>query len=177
MSDERPQYGEYATPDEQRARAGLPPVDAAPPAPPLAPAPPAPAPAGSATPAASTPRVADRAITFGLLTFGLVNVLSSLAGFFNLAATLNQTLQVMGLEGEFTNFSAARIWGPIAAFALIIGYAITVWRAVRRVKAHKAAWWVPLVGFIVTTIVVSLCISVPMFGDPAFLQGLSAPAG
>lgn len=172
MSDERPQYGEYATPDEQRARAGLPPVDATP-APPLAPAPPAPA----ATPAAAQPRFWDRAVTFGLLAFGLVNVFSSVAGFLNLAGTLNQTLQMMGLEGEFTNLSAARLWGPIAAVVLVVGYAITVWRAVRRVKANKVAWWVPLVGFVLTTIVVSICVSVPMFGDPAFLQGLTPPAG
>ncbi len=119
----------------------------------------------------------DRAVTIGLLVVGLVNVLSSLGGFFNLAATLDQTLQIMGLEGEFTNFAAARVWGPVAAVALIIGYAITVWRAVRRVKAHQPAWWVPLVGFVITTVIVSICISVPMFGDPAFLQGLSAPAG
>lgn len=176
MSDERPQYGEYATPEEQRLRAGLPPADV-PPATPIMPPAAPPIPQAAAAPDAAKPRVADRAITFGLLAFGLVNVLSSLPGFFNLAATLDQSLEIMGLEGEFTNFAAARVWGPVAAAVLIVGYALTVWLAVRRVKARRAAWWVPLVGFVVTTAIVSVCISVPMFGDPAFLQGLSAPAG
>lgn len=181
MSDERPQYGEYATPEEQRLRAGLPPVDETPAAavtPPVAPVAPPVANVASAPVADATrPRPFDRAITFGLLTFGLINVFSSMAGFFDLGGTLNQTLKVMGLEGEFTNFDSARMWGPIAAIVLVIGYGLTVWRSVRRVKANQAAWWVPLVGFVLTTIVVSICIAVPMFGDPAFIQGLGTPAG
>lgn len=175
MSVDRPQFGEYATPEEQRARAGLPPVgsDAAASVPA-----PEPTPAGAPEVAPGVrpaPRRADRLITAVMLGFGLVNVLTSLPGMFNLSTTLQETLRMLGLDGEFANFAAARTWGAVAAVVLLAGYAATLWLAVRRIRRARSAWWIPLVGFVVTMLVVSLCVSVPMFGDPAFMQGLSTP--
>ncbi|WP_309127902.1 DUF6264 family protein [Microbacterium sp.] len=169
MTDDRPQYGEYATPEQQRAAAGLPP------APPPAPAvQPAPADAVRQLPARPAHPL-DRVITAALLGFGLVNVLTSVAGFMDLATTMNTTLQVLGLEGEFTNFQSAKVWGAVAAVAMIVGYAATLWFAFRRLRAGRRAWWVPLVGFVITMALVSACVAVPMFGDPAFTQGLLTP--
>lgn len=172
MSTDRPQYGEYATPDEQRIRAGLPPLGADP----APPAPPAPVPAPSAARPATSG--AGRLVTFALLGFGLFNVLSSIPGFLDLPRTLSESMRILGLEGEFTNVAAARNWGVIALIVLMAGYAATVWLSVRRMRAGASSWWVPLVGFVVTMFAVSLCLSVPMFGDPAFTQGmLTPPAG
>lgn len=172
MSNERPQYGEYASPDEQRARAGLPPVPDASEV--------AQSHAGSspAQPAVKGPGAGfmDRVAAFALLGIGLVNVLTSLGGFFDLAGTLDQTRELMGITGEFTNFAGARTWGAAAAVVLLAGYALTVWFTVRRVRARRSAWWLPLVGWVVTMIVVSVCISVPMLADPVFMEGLSSAA-
>src|SRR5690606_16253187 len=66
---ERPQYGEYATPEEQRRLAGLPPVDATPEVA-VVQAEPA-APAQTAAPAPARPW--DRIITIALLAYGVVN--------------------------------------------------------------------------------------------------------
>ncbi|QMU97615.1 hypothetical protein FVO59_10590 [Microbacterium esteraromaticum] len=178
MSADRPQYGEYASPEEQRARAGLPPLNAEPAASvpqltPAAPVSPAVA-AGSTAPA----RPVGRLITFVLLGFGLVNVLSSIPQFVNMSSTLNESMQLLGLEGEFTNFAAARTWGVIAVVVLLAGYATTAWLSFRQLKRNRAAWWIPLVGFVVTMSLVSACISIVMFSDPAFTAGLlSPPAG
>lgn len=183
MSDERPRYGEYATPEQQRAAAGLPPAEPVivPPAASARSSAPAPAPGPVPTPLPTAGRPAhpvDRLITFALLGFGLVNVLSSVGSFLDLASTMDSTLQILGLEGEFTNFQAARVWGVIAAVVMIAGYAATVWVAFRRLRAQRRTWWVPLAGFAVTMALVSACIAVPMFGDPAFTQGmLTPPAG
>jgi len=183
MSDDRPQYGEYATPEQQRAAAGLPPVEPETQTPAV---PSAPAGAAASAPAASAsaPSQAkpasrmDRIITAALLGVGLVNVLGSIPGFLDLSSTMDRTLQVMGLDGEFTNFAAARVWGPTAAVVMLAGYVVTAWLGFRRVRRGRIAWWVPLLGFVITMAIVSVCISVPMLGDPAFTQGLpSAPAG
>lgn len=185
MSEDRPQYGEYASPEEQRARAGLPPLDAAseasspqgtsaPQAMPTTP----PAAVPPAPPARPTARPVGRLVTFLLLGFGLVNVLSSIPQFVNMSSTLTESMKLLGLEGEFTNFAAARTWGVIAVVILLAGYALTAWLSFRQLKRNRTAWWIPLVGFVVTMSLVSACISVVMFSDPAFTAGLlSPPAG
>lgn len=171
MSTDRPQYGEYASPEEQRVRAGLPPVEQAPVAS-------APVPAGSQSGAVGAPPAAARTgrmITAVLLVIGLVNVLMSIPGFLDLSATYNQTLKMLGMEGSFSNFAAAKTWGAVALVVMFAGYASTVWLSVRRIRRGKVSWWVPLVGFVVTMFLVSICLSAPMFGDPAFMQGMPTP--
>lgn len=172
MSDDRPQYGEYASPEEQRKRAGLPPLDPAtadlPPAgfgpvPVAAPAPVAPQP--TATP--SSGRV-NRIVTIALLAYGLVNVLMTAIAYLDLPTVMNQYMQIFGIEGGFTNLEEGRFWGGIAAVVLVVGYGLTVWLSVRRLRASKISWWIPIVGAIVTSFATSMCIMVPMLGDPAF---------
>lgn len=182
MSTDRPQYGEYATPEEQRARAGLPPLeaDAAASAPVIAPpaaqavsadVAPASQPVDARTPAGPM----NRLITIALLALGLVNVLTSIPGFVDLATTLNLSLQMLGIDGEFSNFAAARTWGVISVLVMLAGYLATAWFSFRLLKRGRMAWWVPLVGAVATMLVVSFCVSVPMVGDPAFTQSLLTP--
>jgi len=164
MTDQRPQYGEYATPEEQRRLAGLPPVD-------VAPAPvPVPEAAVAADPVATPrPRSWDRVITIALLAYGVVNVFLTGMAYMDLPTVMNQSMQVLGVDGEFTNFAQGRLWGTIATAVLIIGWVITAALSLRRLRTGKRTWWVPMVGAAVTTIIVSLCLTVPMMGDPAFI--------
>lgn len=170
MSVDRPQYGEYATPEEQRARAGLPPLESEAAQAEALSAPVAPAPAPR-----KPPHPFGRIVTAALLGVGLVNVLASIGGFLDLSTTLTTTMRALGIEGEFTNYAAARTWGLIAAIVMVLGYAVTMWLSLRLMRAGRSSWWVPLAGFVVTMMIVSGCVSVPMFGDPAFTQGLLTP--
>lgn len=173
MTDDRPLYGEYATPEEQRLRAGLPPVEApvenaspvavAPP-----PAVPAAAPAGP-FPTAPRPRPADRIVTYALLAYGLINVILTSISYSDLPAVMNQSMDILGIEGEFTNLAQGRLWGTIASIVLVVGWAATAALSVRRLRTGKLTWWVPLVGAVVTTLLASFCLVVPMMGDPAFM--------
>ncbi len=161
MSDQRPRYGEYATPEEQRIAAGLPPVvpAAAPPAPPeIAPR----------SESGSGGRV-DRIVAIALLAYGLFSVITQGLAYLDLPALMTETMQRIGIPGEFTNFAQGRLWGTIAAALLVIGWAVTAVLTVRRIRRGALAWWVPLVGAAVTYLVVSICIIVPLLGDPAFL--------
>lgn len=168
MTDQRPQYGELATPEEQRRAAGLPPlaeVEATP-----SPAPEATAPAAAAP---VPPRPVDRLVTIGLLAYGLVNVVVTGLAYLDLAQVMNEAMKILGIGGEFTNIAQGKIWGTVAAIVLVAGWCVTAVLALRRLRTGKLTWWVPLVGAVCTSIVVYVCISIPMMGDPAFIEYLN----
>ena len=171
----RPQYGEYATPEEQRARIQQPeatwsldtgqgvdggqvheaPADA-----------PAVAPTAPLTPA----RGVDRVATLALLALGALNVIITAVSYFDLAGLANRAMEMLGVTGEFTNIESAQLWGPIAAVVLVAGFVLTAFIAWRNLRAGRISWWIPLVGAIATYIVVYVCIAIPLLGDPAFME-------
>lgn len=174
MDDHRPRYGEYASPEEQRRLAGLAPVDAEPPVPHTtatleAPAAPVPHAAPAARPAAG-----DRIVTIALLAYGLVNVVMTAIAYLDLPTVLSRSMEILGIDGDFSNFAQGRLWGGIAAVVLVVGYALTTLISLRRLRAAKRSWWVPLVGAAATMLVVSVCLVVPMIGDPAFTAYLQS---
>ena len=182
MSDDdrpEPKYGVYATPEEQRARIQKPDAtwaletgesvtDAAVPAS---------ASNAGAAPAAVDParsRAIDRIITFALLAYALVNVAVAALALLDFPQYAATVFEVMGIPGEFTNLDGGQTWGAAAAVALVIGYLITAWFSVRRIMAGKVAWWVPLVGAVVTHLVVGALAIVPLMSDPAFTAYLTS---
>ncbi|MCK3770328.1 DUF6264 family protein [Microbacterium aerolatum] len=184
MSD-RPQYGEYATPEEQRRLAGLPPLDAVAEAPVATSAPATSAPSASAAaasaPAATAQKPAgrpwDRIITIALLAYGVVNVFMSGMSYLDLPTVMNESMRILGVEGEFSNFAQAKVWGTVAAIVLVIGWVVTAWLSMRRLRTGKVTWWLPLAGAAATMIVASVCITIPMMGDPAFIAYLDGATG
>lgn len=175
MTDQRPQYGELATPEEQRRAAGLPPLDEMSPAPDaVAEAPPVAPAAPSATPRRNP---VDRFATIGLLAYGLVNVVSTAMSYLNLPAVMTEAMKILGVEGEFTNYAQGRLWGTIAAIVLFAGWAATTVFALRRLRSGKLSWWVPLVGAAVTMIAASICVAIPTMNDPAFIAYVNSMNG
>lgn len=188
----RPQFGEYATPEEQARRAGRTPdaavgehvVNTVSPAMPPAPVAPVPAPTipDSTASAAATagerrpPHPANRIITLALLGYGLFNVILSVISYSDTTSVMNEALSILGAQGEFTNHAQGRLWGTIASIVLITGWTLTAAWSVLRLRAGRVSWWVPLVGGVVFTIAASVCLTVPMFGDPAFLAVLTPGA-
>lgn len=169
MTDQRPKFGEYATPEEQRRLAGLSEVDDAPPAPVLT--------SQIAAQPAPRPRRVDRIVTVALLAYGLVNVVVTGLSYLDLPAVMDRSMSILGIEGTFTNFAQGRLWGTIAAIVLASGWALTAWLSIRRMRVGKLTWWVPIAGAVVTTIAASLCIMVPMLGDPAFIASVNDMVG
>ncbi len=171
MSDEprpRPQYGEYATPEEQRAAIKQPapesvaPVE--PPHPPTAPA---------TTVAARPTRTADRVITLALLMYGLITVISAIPQLVDFTEFAKTWMTVAGVEGEFTNTAQGAVWGGIAATVFAVGWLATAGFAWWSLARRRLSWWIPLVGAIVTFVVVSVCLVVPLFGDEALMRGFA----
>jgi hypothetical protein len=173
MTDQRPQYGELATPEEQRKAAGLPPLDQTPPvvvdAPPVATAP--------ETPPVKRSHPVDRVITIGLLAYGLINVIMTGLSYLDFATAMNEVMRVVGVEGEFTNYAQGRLWGTVAAIVLVVGWSLTATVSIRRLRRGLVAWWVPIVGAVVTMIATSVCVAIPLMGDPAFMEYIARTSG
>lgn len=183
----RPQYGEYATPEEQRARiqqpdasdalsAGQAPegaeATASSGAPPTAAAWPTPR-AGataepSAVPTAVRWRLADRVVTVGLLAYGLVNVVLRVPTLLSFTAFAEEVLQLMGVNDPFTNVASGNLWGAIAATTLMIGWLLAAWWSWWRLRRGRITFWVPIVGAVVTGVLVSVFALIPLSADPAF---------
>lgn len=178
MTDQRPQYGEIATLDEQRRAAGLPPLDEVS-AVEVGAAPGAPAPADGAVAdsAGARPRPVDRFVTIALLAYGLVNVVMTGLSYLDFATAMNQMMSVLGVDGEFTNYAEGRTWGTIAAIVLAVGWSLTAYFSIRRLRTRRLSWWVPLVGAAVTLLVASVCAAIPLMNDPAFIDFVAKTAG
>lgn len=167
----RPQYGEYATPEEQRARIRQPDMtrlletgqdpDA------LGGAAPADAAAGpTAGPVPRRSRFADRVATIALLIYGLVNVVTGIPAMLDYGSYVATVLQVLGIDGEISDPSAGRPWAIAAALVLAIGWMLTAWVSWRSLARERLTWWIPLVAGIVFTFVSGVLLMVPIVSDP-----------
>jgi uncharacterized membrane protein YhaH (DUF805 family) len=165
MTDQRPQYGELATPEEQRRAAGLPPLDQMPDAAVAAP----PAAAEAELPVRRTNPV-DRFVTIALLAYGLINVVLTAISYLDFPTAMNEVMKIVGVDGEFTNIAQGRVWGTIAAIVLVVGWSVTVAVSLRRLRSRRLSWWVPIVGAAITLLLTSICAAIPMMGDPAFVD-------
>lgn len=166
----RPAYGEYATPEEQRAAIRLPlPEAPAPPAASLSSVPhhaPLPVPRPTTTAARPTRR-ADRIITLALVVYGFITVLSAVPQLWHFNEFAQTWMTLAGIDATFTNTAAGDLWGRIGAAVFAIGWLITALLSWRSVIRGRLSWWIPLVGAIATFVLVSVCLTVPLLGDPA----------
>ena len=164
----RPQYGEYATPEEQRRRSGndmIAPVVHAPVV--------AETPVPAATDAVRPAHPADRLAALALLAYGLWNVISSAVTFLNPSSLMTTMMQMLGISGNFSNYEQAKTWGMVAAILLIVGWTATAAWTLLRLRRGKLAWWVPLVGGAVFVTLSSLCMLIPFYADPAVISYLN----
>ncbi|SFS08583.1 hypothetical protein SAMN04487846_2400 [Microbacterium sp. cf046] len=180
----RPQYGEYATPEEQRARIkqpdmtwlletgqdpdalkGAPPADS-----PTVPA--APSGVSSATPTMRRGRFADRVATIALLVYGLVNVVTSIPSMLDYQAYVTTVLGILGIDGQLADPAADRPWGIAAALVLAIGWLLTAWVSWRRLAKERLTWWIPLVAGIVFTGISGVLLMVPIASDPVLWNAI-----
>jgi hypothetical protein len=175
----RPQYGEYATPEEQRARIAQP--DAAllyEPAPVLETAtgadaaPVRPSADPVASPEQPRSRAIDRIVTFALLAYGLVNVVSSFPALIDYSAYADTMFRLLGVDATLSDPAAGRPWGIASAIVLAVGWFVTAVVSWVRVRRGRISWWIPLVGGVVFTFASAMLVLVPIMNDPAVWDAL-----
>lgn len=191
----RPEYGEYATPEQIAAARGMsldelnreialrhtpkshapqahtPKTHASQPDTPRASSEPAPVTAADvAAPLARKARPAhpaDRFVTIALLTFGLVMVLFTIPNLGSLSTSLQLAYEQVGI-GSIANTGFADALGVTAIVIQLLIWVATAAAAVLRLQRGKLAWWVPLVGGAVAAMVVLIVFIVVLTSDPTF---------
>lgn len=114
----------------------------------------------------------DRFITWGLLGVAVFSVASGLGDYVNLTRTLNAAFdQLNAMEpglnlAPYSNlgFATALGWGIVFTQAVIIG--LTFWWAIRRMRVGKMAFWVPVVGFAISSVAVLVLMIFAFVADP-----------
>lgn len=172
----RPQFGEYATPEEQRNAIKVPlddvesmPVesqestsshisvqgsrDSAAPAPAAGPS-------------------GDRIATMILLGVGLMTVVLSAAALTDLPTAIRTTFVQLDV-GNYTTASLGSAMGWTALITQAALWITALWLSLRNLRKGRKAWWIPLVFGVVANIVMFGCIAIAMTGDPAFGEYVS----
>ncbi|TSD11308.1 DUF6264 family protein [Curtobacterium sp. KBS0715] len=117
---------------------------------------------------------ADFVLTVGLLAFGLVSVVQSLS-VGQVASTVRRTL-----ETQYTALndpSALSTAAAIAAITNVVVFALVAWWSIRRLRARKRTFWVPLVGAVVATAISTIAFVVVVMQDQAFVDFMLRQSG
>ena len=117
---------------------------------------------------------ADFVLTVGLLAFGLVSVVQSLS-VGKVASTVRRTL-----EAQYTALndpSALSTAAAIAAITNVLVFALVAWWSIRRLRARKRTFWVPLVGAVVATAISTIAFVVVVMQDQAFVNFMLRQSG
>lgn len=171
----RPQYGEYATPEEQRARIQRPEVtealDAG-----VAPQPEQPVPTAAPAPATRPGGLRgplwDRIITGALLAYGLVSTVSTIVQLLDFPRYAESAATILGVDATYTNLQAGYVWGAAAAFVYGVGWLATTVLTWRRLKRGRIAFWIPIAGFVATALIAGVCVTLALVGDQQFMSAI-----
>ena len=109
-------------------------------------------------------------ITIALIAYGLVTVVGAIPQLVDFSAFAETWMEVAGVEGEFTNTAQGALWGGIGATVFAVGWLLTAALAWWSLSRGRVSWWIPLVGAIVTFVIVSFCLAVPLFGDAGVVR-------
>jgi hypothetical protein len=174
----RPQFGEYATPEEQKRAIKVPLDDAE-----SMPVESKESPTshisvqGRPKPVDSTPRPSgDRIATMVLLGVGLMTILVSMASLVDLASAIEIVYAQQGI-GEFTSIGIANALGWTALVLELVLWGLALWLSLRALKRGKAAWWIPLVLGVIANIVVLLFVLLALTSDPALAEYVTRMSG
>ena len=158
---ERPQYGEFATPEEQAAASGVPA--------PLAP--PVPGTAVRVAPPLDAPRQRprwDSILTTVLLALGAYTVITSFIDTSAIGEAFATTFRQFEF-GEFSSFDAASRMALVVAFVQLVAYVVTVALSLRSARQNRVTFAIPLIAGVVTTVVCALLLMSVVVNDPAYL--------
>jgi hypothetical protein len=169
----RPQYGEYATPQEQAKiiADSLPPVSPllVPPTIPGVPNPPdASARVGtSPPPAGRRPRRWDLILSAALLGYATINVIAQLAIRDTLATIATQFYLTQGI-GDYRPTALTASLGDTLNIITLALFVVTVLGTVWMLRHGRIAFWVPIAGGVLATIVALVFVVILLQSDPAF---------
>jgi hypothetical protein len=176
MSDPRPrpQYGEYATPEEVAALRGVPLEHPPRTMPPTGPSDAPRASSATAAPPSGWRRI-DPAITIALILFGIINVVQSAPLFLDFVSTLElaaKSVTYGPVDLSSLEFGEpARIGGYVLlaiSIALLVAAAGFSYLAFSR---SRVAFWIPLAAGGLNLVSYVVVVAVVLYSTPGFLPG------
>lgn len=180
MTDPRPapQFGEYATREQQLAHIKSPSPEQIEPSAPVAPA----SPMVDAQALAASRNQFNTVGTIAFLVYGLIEVVLNAPSFLQLSLSINDQLaqfaESMNVHIDAlpaSNATAVAGYALIATWVLLwIGAALWSWR---RLKAGKLALWVPFAAGVLANLLVGVVMTVLIFRDPTIAAQLIATFG
>lgn len=171
----RPQYGVYASAEEQQVRSGnanaavdpalvprdMPPESGAAPVTRTAHAP------------QTTGRVMDRVVTIALLAFGLYSIITGIGLYTDPYALLD----ALRLDAELSDPDLIQGLGVASIVVMLAGWLATTWFVWRRGAAGKSMWWIALLAGVVFTFIGAMLVAVPLVMDPGVFDAFVAQQG
>ncbi|MFT2691141.1 DUF6264 family protein [Clavibacter zhangzhiyongii] len=118
------------------------------------------------------PRRFDAAITIGLLAAGLVNVAGSIGANADPSRAINQSYALFG-GGTYTVTEQTSVIGIAVNVVNVVVFVLAAWIALELVKRKRVAFWVPIAGAVVATVITSVLVLSLIVQDPAFQQIMS----
>lgn len=184
----RPQYGEYATPEEQRAAVKAPETNPhyAPPEeqrPPYIPqpspfhpdaadrfAPPQAPEAGHPSETSTALRhPADRVVTIALLVLGLFNVITTIAGRDGIASQIDGAYRSMGLTGDYIVTPLTGTVADVVAIAFLALWVVAAGLSSWAMLRGWIAFWIPLAAGFLANLASAVGYLILFLHDPTFL--------
>jgi len=169
-----PAYGEYATPEQQAAAMGVHR---------LAPQPPivrtteksGDLSQSSANSRGTRPRSWDLILTALLLAYGLWNVISGLVRYSRLSTVAQEIYTMLGL-GTFTSSrpGLSQALGLAINVSDVVIFAVVAFLSYRLVSRGRIAFWVPLTGGVIATIIGIGLLFALLSSDPGFAAHFTA---
>ena len=114
----------------------------------------------------------DPPLTVALLVEGVINVTITVANMRELPESLQIGYQEQGL-GRYTAIGLASAMGWSVIVTSMLALVLAIGFAVPRLRAHRPAFWVPLVAAAASLFLTTVFVGIAVFGDPvgaAYLQ-------
>ncbi|MDF2580826.1 MAG: hypothetical protein K0S49_2405, partial [Microbacterium sp.] len=107
------------------------------------------------------------------LAYGLVTVLGAIPQLVDFAGFAQTWMDMAGIDATLADPAGGRAWGVTAAVVYGAGWLLTAVLSWWSLSLRRLSWWIPLVGAIVTFVIVSLLLAAPLLSDPGVLDGLT----
>jgi hypothetical protein len=108
----------------------------------------------------------DPPLTVALLVAGVVNVTITVANMRELPEALQIGYAQQGI-GTYTSIPLATAMGWSVIVGSVLALVLAIGFAVPRLRAHRMAFWVPLIAAAASLILTTVLVAVAVFGDPA----------
>jgi hypothetical protein len=128
--------------------------------------------------AMSTGRRVDRAVTYGLIALGAFAVVRAIASVPRFAAIQVSGFREMGLVLDgLGSTDALQTVGLVSAVAAVVLFSVSLWWSLRRLRAGRVTFFVPLVAGVVFSLGQGIAGAVVLMSDPVFADALESYMG